>query len=512
MTAPVMGSAAPRIYTPPLRKLTEETTLGFAMIAFCRDILGQPLLPWQEWLAIHALELTPAGGFRFKTTITMVGRQNGKTTFAKALALFFMAVLEAPVVLGTAQNVDTANETWEAAVSDVEGSPALRPLMVRTLRGAGNRILELTNQRRYKVAAANRRGGRGLSCDLILMDELREQTDWDAWGAITKTTMARPNALVWCMSNAGDAKSVVLRHLRLQAHAHLGDPDKIADSLELIPGDTLDTTTLGIFEWSAPPDCLTTDRTAWALSNPSLGYGFITERSLDAAQKTDPEEVFRTECLCQWVEARVPKPFPDGAWQAGTDGKSYMERGSARTFGLDVSADRKNATLAVCGPRADRTWHVEVIASRQGIGWAIEWLQERAKREPVRLAIQGRGAPVSSYLADLSAIEGLELSAIEGRDLGAFCGRFYDGVAATIDESDAVPIYHRPQPILDAAAEVAQKRGAGDAAWFWDRQASSVDIAPLVACTMAYGLQSMGRTESKLYESAYSETRGLLVI
>lgn len=508
----MMGTKVPRVYTPPLRELTEETTLGFAFVAFCRDVLEQPLLPWQEWLAIHALELDHAGGFRFRTIVTLVGRQNGKTTFAKALALFFMAVLGAPVVLGTAQNVDTANETWEAAVADVEQSPALRPLMVRTLRGAGNRILEMTQGRRYKVAAANRKGGRGLACDLILMDELREQTDWEAWGAITKTTMARPNALVWCMSNAGDAKSVVLRHLRLQAHAHIGDPDGIAKQLELVPGDDLETSTLALFEWSAPPDCLTTDREAWAQANPSLGYGFLTARNLDAAQKTDPEEIFRTECLCQWVEARVAKPFPDGAWEAGQDPRSYMERGGARFFGLDVSADRKNTTLAVCGMRADKTWHVEVIASRQGIAWALEWLRNRAAREPVKLAIQGRGAPVASYLADLEAIDGLELSPIEGRDLGAFCGRFFDGVAACIDESDAVPIMHRPQPILDAAAEVAQKRGAGDSAWLWDRQNSAVDIAPLVACTMAFGLATMGRTEARTYESAYTEGRGLLII
>ena len=507
------GSTEPRVFTPPLRKLTEETTLGYALADFARDILGEPLLPWQEWLAIHALELNPDGGFRYRTVLTMVGRQNGKTTFAKVLALFFMVVLDVPLTLGTAQNLETAEETWGDVVSAMEDNPALAPLIERVRRTNGTKALELKGGQRYKVTAATRRGGRGIASDLILMDELREQTDWEAWGAITKTTMARPNSLVWCMSNAGDFKSVVLKHLRMQAHAQIGDPDGIAKSLELVPGDDLDTTTLGIFEWSAEPDCLTTDRHAWAQANPSLGYGFMTERALDSAQKTDPEDVFRTECLCQWVEARVAKPFPDGSWDAGKDKASYMERGGARFFGLDVASDRKNTSLAVCGQRADRTWHVEVIQSKQGIGWAIDWLRSRAAREPVQLAIQGRGAPVSSYIADLEAIEGLELTPVEGRDLGAYCGRFYDGVAACIDASDAVPIHHRPQPILDEAADVAQTRGAGDSAWYWDRQSSSIDIAPLVACTMAFGLATMGRTETRTtYESAYSEARGLLVI
>lgn len=509
----MIGSTEPRVYTPPLRMLTRETSLGFALSDFCKYILKQPLLPWQEWLAIHALELRPDGGFRFRTVVALVGRQNGKTLLTKALALFFLYKLHAELVIGTAQNLDTSTAAWSSAVADVENSEVLRREFSRTLRGAGNRVLELTGNRVYKVASATRKSGRGLSADLVLMDELREHTDWESWGAVTKTTMAKPGALVWCISNAGDTKSVVLRHLRTQAHALLGDPDGIAKNLELLPGDDLDSSTLGFFEWSAPADCLTTDREAWAMANPSLGYGFMTEASLASAQRTDPEDVFRTECLCQWVEARVAKPFPDGAWEAGKDKASYMERNGARFFGLDVAADRKNTSLAVCGQRADRTWHVEVIQSKQGIGWAIDWLRQRAAREPVQLAIQGRGAPVSSYIADLAAIDGLDLVPVEGRDLGAYCGRFYDGVAACIDASDAVPIYHRPQPILDEAADVAQKRGAGDSAWYWDRQSSSIDIAPLVACTMAFGLATMGRTETRTtYETAYSEARGLLVI
>ena len=508
------GSTEPRIYTPPLRELTPDTSLGFALATFARDILDEPLLPWQEWLAIHALELNEEGGFRFRTVLTLVGRQNGKTTFAKTLSDFFLAVLGCKVVLGTAQNVDTANETWENSVADFETNPALKPLMVRTLRGAGNRILELTDNRRYKVAAANRKGGRGLSCDLILMDELREQTDWEAWAAITKTTNARPNAIVWCMSNAGDAKSVVLKHLRQQAHSMLGDPDGITTGLELQPGDDVDTTSLGLFEWSAEPDCITTDKRAWAAANPSMGYGFLTERALDASQKTDPEAVFRTECLCQWVTAKVPEPFPDGSWDAGIDPTSYMEKGVERYFGLDVSADRRRTTIAVCGQRPDLLWHIEVVASNLGTGWAIDWLRKRCLGGKVSLAIQGRGAPVASYIADLSAIDNLELTLVEGRDLGAMCGRFWDGIAAATQDSDAVAIMHRPQPILDEPARTAQKRGVGDSAWMWDRGASPSDISPLVACTWAFGLATMGRTETRTskYETAYTEARGLVVI
>ena len=35
----MLGSTEPRIWTPPLRELTEETSLGFAVIKFATDVL-----------------------------------------------------------------------------------------------------------------------------------------------------------------------------------------------------------------------------------------------------------------------------------------------------------------------------------------------------------------------------------------------------------------------------------------------------------------------------------------
>ena len=52
------GSETPRVWTPPLRDLTPETSLGFRCIAFA-ELLGVTLLPWQQWLCIHLLELLP---------------------------------------------------------------------------------------------------------------------------------------------------------------------------------------------------------------------------------------------------------------------------------------------------------------------------------------------------------------------------------------------------------------------------------------------------------------------
>ena len=77
---------------------------------------------------------------------------------------------------------------------------------------------------RYRITASNSRAGRGLSVDELNIDELRTQASWDAWSALSKTTMARPHAQTWCMSNAGDDSSVVLNQLRDSALAGRDDP------------------------------------------------------------------------------------------------------------------------------------------------------------------------------------------------------------------------------------------------------------------------------------------------
>ena len=318
------GYTEPRIWTRPLQKLTDETTLGYKFIRFC-EAIGCNLLPWQKWLAIHALEIVNDGDnwrFRYRYVVILVSRQNGKSFFEVLLILFFLFGLKSHLVLGTAQNLDTAVETFEDTVSQVEITPDLAERLKKINRGTGKREMLLLDGERYKVIAATRKA-RGLSSDLIMMDELREQENWAAWGAVSKTMMARPSAILFGFSNAGDVTSVVLKHLRLQAHAQLGDPDGVASTRASLGGEDIDDS-LGLFEWSAVPGCKINDKESWAQANPSLGYGFLTERSLQSAMQTDPENIFRTECLCQWVDTLLPQPFPDGAWNAGTDPASRI--------------------------------------------------------------------------------------------------------------------------------------------------------------------------------------------
>ena len=525
-----LGHEEPRVWTPPLRELTSDTTLGYDCVAFATDVLGVALYPWQRWLLVHALEVV--GDFdgewrlRYRTVVVLVARQNGKTLLGTVLALFFLYMLGVGLILGTAQDLEQAEDTWASVVEMAQANPDLAEEIDHVWYTNGAKRLQLTQGRQYRVKASTRKAGRGKSADLILLDELREHQTWDAWSALSKTGMARENSVVWCMSNAGDGTSVVLRHLRTQAHRALGDPDGICDdadastvTLDGDDGGLADDGALGIFEWSAPPDADPGDVSYWApYSNPSLGYG-ISMRNIRAAVATDPPGTTRTETMCQWETASVQAPFPEGAWEAGTDEGSSIAADSPLWWGVDVSSDRMRSAIAVCGIRpGDRQWHVEVAEYRTGIAWVPEWFRSVVDVKyggHMRVALQGAGAPVSAFAEMLSAIDGVEVFECRGRDLGAFCGRLWDAVAALDpardagEGSDATPVRHVPQPRLDLAANIAATRPMGDGAWAWDRAKSMEDISPLVAVTMAHGLATQVAEPER--RSAY-EDHDLMVL
>ncbi len=516
----LLGRTEPRVFTPPLRELTRETSLGFDVIDFAGDVLRVSLRPWQRWLLVHALEVVGDFGgewhLRFSTVLTLVARQNGKTTLIVVMTLYWMYMLRCALVIGMAQDLTRSGDTWDATEQMVDATPALAAEKVRGKHGNSGRDLILTGHRHYVTKTPTRRAGRGPSAQLVIMDEMREQQTWDAWDAVADTTLAQELGIIWCASNAGDSMSVVLRAKRWQAHRALGDPDGwCAEQDDLAALNFMEDETLGIFEWSAAPGRDIWDTAGWCEANPSLGYG-LKARRIRASIAGKTEAGARTENLCQFVGRMAASPFPDGAWEAGTDAASEIAPDSPLWWAIDVGANRMHTAVAVCGLRADRTYHVEVVAYRSGLGWVSGWLAEKADpARPMRIAYQGKGAPVASMADVYDQVDGVELVPVTGPDVAAYSGRFWDGVAALDparedgEGSDATPVHHRPQPVLDLAANVAATKAAGDGAWMWDRNRSTEDISPLVACATAYGFATAVEDEAE--ESAY-EDEGLIVL
>jgi hypothetical protein len=462
--------------------LTPKTSLGFAVVEFSEDVMRMVLLPWQRWLMIHALELRPGGMFRFRTVLILVARQNGKTTIVEVKNLFKMFVLQVPLIIGTAQNLDIAEESWDKAVEVAESIPELAGEIEHVDRTNGKKALRLVSGSRWKIAAASRKGGRGLSGDDVNLDELREHHTWLAWGAVSKTTMARRNAQIWAFSNAGDDRSIVLNSLQKQGHAAAANP----------AGDD----SMGLFEWSAPDevkctcgrpgdvhlgDCRLQDRQAWAAANPALGYT-ITEEALASALLTDPDEVFRTECLCQRVASLRPDWAILGqhAWESLTVTPVDHELLAPVAFAVDVNPERSHASIAVAG-RVDGKTYVELAEYRRGTAWVVPWLVDRVEKWKPCAVVVAKNSPGGSLIPDIEA-EGIEVVKPSTSDEAQAFGAFTDAVAPR--DGDPSLCHPGQEPLNDAVKGAAQA-DLGDGAHRWSRRSSLTDISPLTAATLA---------------------------
>jgi hypothetical protein len=443
----LQGRTEPRLWTPPLRELTRSTSRGFEVADFADQVLGVPLLPWQRWLVIHALELDPAGGFRFRTVLNLVARQNGKTWLMVTMALWRLYVDGARLVVGAAQDLSIAREAWTAACDVVEGVPELSAEVDSIRRTNGDEYLKLKSGARYLIKAASRSAGRGLSVDQLMLDELREQRNWDAWSALSKTTQARPFAQTWGHSNAGDDESVVLNHLRDAAAAGRDH-------------------SIGLFEWSAEDGCELDDRDAIAQANPALGHT-ISLQAIQSSLGTDPPEVFRTEVLCQKVDA-LDSAIDRAGWKACRDPKGTLDGLRDRVgLCLDVAPDGEHVTLAAGAETDDGRIRVEIVQAWNSTDEARRDLPALIDRVNPRQVGWFPSGPAAALGAEMRHLDGREL---KGAEVLEVCQELDDLVRSRL-------LLHPGDPLLDAHVNGARRLKSGDGWRFVRRGAGHVDAA-----------------------------------
>ena len=453
-TSTLFGKREPRLSTPSLRPLTPQTSRGFLFAEFCRE-LGRPLLPWQEELAIRALELNSDGSYRFRTVIVQVARQNGKSEFSKLLALFKLFSDGVELVLGVAQDLSIAKEVWEGSLAIAQDSKAMRGYLNKPRYANGEQFFSIKGGGRYKISAATRSAGRGLSVDHLTLDEIREHRNFDAWSALSKTTNARPNAQIWAISNAGDRFSVVLNQLRDAALAGI-DP------------------TIGLFEWSAPDDAALDDREAWAQACPALGY-LISEETIRSALATDPPDVFRTEVLCQRVDV-LDAAIDPGAWNSLADPlMNLADVKDSVVLGLDVAPDGGHATLVAVGAKDENRPRIEVVeawSSTEDLRRDLPGLIARIKPKAFAWLPSGPAGALAPMLRDLpGSVE------IKGSAVGEACQGFADLVVSR-------GLVHPGDPLLDAHVTNTQKLHSGDSWKFVRRGVGHVDAAYAAAVAL----------------------------
>jgi len=456
--APVYGYDRPRLCTPTL----DGPTLG-TDIAALAEAIDVPLLPWQERVAHAAHVIDADGRWRHSTAGVVVARQNGKTHLLRMRILTGLFVWGERLIVATAQNREIALETFRAVVETIDAHPWLSA-EVRTIRRTnGQEEVVLHSGARYKIVAPTPGGARGLSADLVVLDEAREHRTIDAYAALVYTTQARPNPQVWLTSNAGDAHSIVLNRLRDQAQRAIADPGS-DDSI-------------GYWEYSAEPGARLDDLEAWRNANPALGH-LVQPSTLAARVKSDPPDVVRTELLCCWVDT-MDSPWPPDAWSSAR-GEVELDRDLQTFLAVDVTPDRRDAALVAVQPSGDElrtvlldTWHADGALDDLTVAGDVA---EQARQLGARIVAFDRytGASIAARLASA----GIPVGDVSGPRFTQACDELLSAMVSG-------RLVHAGQETLTDHVLACARKPAADGGWRIVRQRSAGPVCAAVALTMA---------------------------
>jgi len=446
------GATKPRLHSPLLKGENKlQDVLDIA------EIIGEKLLPWQEFVLKDMLTVDKKGMWIKKSCLLLISRQNGKTFLARMLILAHLLKWDSKNVLIMSSNRSMALETFRQVASALENNDHLKGFVKQIRYANGTESIEMLSGARLDVVAATRDGSRGRSADFLYIDELREISE-DGYRAATPTTRARPNSQALFTSNAGDAFSTVLNDLRERA---IDYPPK----------------SFGFYEYSAPQYCKITDRAAWALANPSLGYT-ITEEAIEEAIATSPIENTRTETLCQWIDS-LSSPWPHGVLEDTSDSTLEMAAGAYTVFGFDVSPSRRNGSLVAGQLLPD---------GRIGIG-ILETYSSQVAIDELKMAASIKGwcdiykprlvcfdKYATQTIADRLGNAGVMVEDVSGQQFYKACGDLLEGLvnARVVHNGQAELI----QQMNNCAAKV------NDSAWRIIKRKSAGDISAPIGLAM----------------------------
>lgn len=484
----VLGSIQPRLFTPPLVTgppgpcgcgcaLSPETSAGFEQVRFADVMLNHPYDPWQRWSVIHGGELLPDGSQRFRYRLVLASRQNGKSEIPVGLVPYWLFVEKVGQALATSTKVNMAKKLWLKSRKLIESS-GLDEMLGRKWYRETNGEVELWTPAKdadgepwdshYGIDASNEEGGRSLSIDRLVIDELRHHYDYSAWGALVRTMGAVDDAHAWLLSNAGSDRSVVLNDLRDAAVVTRPDGTEVAV-------DDPDTD-LFLAEYSAPRAADPEDVHALAQANPNMNRRGQKSRDLLAdarrAVKAGGEALteFQTEVMCVRVKVLNPAVEP-GAWSRCYVKGDLSAVRSRVALCLDVAPDLLHATLYAAAVLEDGRVRVDHVADWSGPGCTDKLRKDlpghlaRVRPQVLGWLPAGPAAAVAADIADRKLRgwppPGVTVEAIRS-ELAAVCMSFAEQVTAG-------RVVHSNDPLLNAQTAAAEKLKHGDV-WVFSRR------------------------------------------
>lgn len=451
-----LGSQRPAFQSLPADRRGSEGDEAVSLAASA----GLELDDWQAWFLAESLQQRSDGKWAAFECALVAPRQNGKGSVLEARQLFGLFLGGELLQVHTAHEFKTAFEHFLRITALVEGTPELDAKVQRIRRGAGEQAIELRTGERLRFLARSSGSGRGLSGDVVYLDEAFALTP-EIMGALLPTMSAMPNPQVWLASSHPRFGQRVLWDLCQRGRR--GDESKLLYA-----------------EWGNEAGVLPDDREAWLRANPALGLvradgSGIAEDFVEAereAMRSFPDEFLR-ERLGVMIDSDVGGPIPMEAWGACAGVAGVLaDKGFAS---LSVGPDQRSAALGFAAMREDGRLQVEVVRHEPGTAWVVEACRNAQAETGVPVVVDPR-SPTAGVLDHLRS-GGVELVEASTAEVVAACAALQNDVVHG-------HLVHLGASGLTDAMRVADVRAVGEA-WVFSSRHSSADITPVQAVVLA---------------------------
>jgi len=458
--AQLLGKTEPRLHT----KYTDDLPSRGQELIDLAIKLGEPLMPWQELVAIESMRLKDDERWAFPQVGVLVARQQGKSHLMRLRIIWGLLNGEKLQIL-SAHKLAVSLEHFNQLLDLIEQHDWLLSQMKKIRRTNGQEEIQFLNGARFKVVANNAAGRGYAGAETIYLDELREHKDYGAWSAITKTQLAAKNPALYGFSNAGDATSIVLNELRDRGMATI---QGVKDSLLWL-------------EWSAPANTnISIESAAWA--NPAMGRTVHVDNI--KATFNEPEAVVRTEVMCQWVDT-LQSPWSPNAWNQCANPDLVVEPGQQTYLAFDVTPRRNQASL-VASQIVDgkialglvQTFDSDTALDDLTIANAVaDWA--RAYDVTEIAYSKNTGQAVAARLASA----GIMTTAIDGRAFAMAC----DQMLSAMEHHRLI---HKDEVTFNKHVSACARIPFAEGGWLIGRRASNANVTGAVAAAMAISLAS----------------------
>jgi len=475
-----MHSPLPPNLTPPRHWTPRDysrPTHGPKLAAIAAE-LGQPLIPWQRYVADVALEVDPRTGlFAYSQIFTTVQRQAGKTTLDLAGSVQNALMGKRRRTWYTAQSGQHANEKFLEMAELWEGS-AIRQLGPKPRRSNGSAGLLFVNGSKFRPFPPVEGALDGKQSDRTSLDEfwywsraqyavLRQSF---APTMTTRELLAGQRPQTWIWSTEGTVESTAMNDMLDQYRA--GD---------VPPG-------VAFFDWGLRPDADPEDLDAVYAAHPGAGHLF-TREALDGfrAEFGDAAGEFARAYGNRRTGA-VERVIPAPAWRDAAFNDPTPPAPGRVCFAAAVGVDGVDTTVTATQLHGPGTLSAVVKGGwMEGTYGAVPKLLELREKYPDAGFIIDPAGP-SAALHDEAERAGLELIPFGLREATAAAQATFAGIT-----NPTGPTWrYRPHARLDAAAELAAKRFSGDGTWLFGRRNSVGSISALESASNgAYGIHHL---------------------